>query len=187
MTPSAATPTHDDLEELLLSCRYGELDEVREFVDTFGKEHLSSVRDENGNTVLHMTCGNGHTALLEYLLPLVPPELLSVANNSRSTPLHWATTNKHMDVIQRLVRFPGGPGALLIDQKNQAGLTAVGEAELVEWNEGARWLVSQMDLDSGESADVKEEDAPAEDETELEMKVDPERTRDGQASNFGRE
>ena len=56
----SSQPTNEDLEELLLSCRYGELDEVTEFVALFGKEHLFTVRDSNGNTVLHMTCGNGH-------------------------------------------------------------------------------------------------------------------------------
>ena len=64
-------------------------------------------------------------------------------------------------MVQRLVEFPGGDGAGLIDQKNLAGLTAVGAAEMVEWDEGARWLVGVMSLDSGEigteMAEVKED------------------------------
>lgn len=58
---SMTSPSNDDLEELLLSCRYGELDEVKAFADAYGSEAVSTVRDENGNTVLHMCCGNGHT------------------------------------------------------------------------------------------------------------------------------
>jgi ankyrin repeat protein len=57
MTP---LPTEDDEENLILSCRYDDLDEVQSFVTKFGSDALSSVRDDNGNTVLHMTCGNGH-------------------------------------------------------------------------------------------------------------------------------
>lgn len=62
------SPTQDDLEELLLSCRYGELDEVKEFVSAFGPEPVASVRDENGNTVLHMTCGNGHLGMDKFCI-----------------------------------------------------------------------------------------------------------------------
>lgn len=60
MTPS---PSNDDLEELLLSCRYGELEEFKAFVDKFGASDVANVRDENGNTVLHMACGNGHNGM----------------------------------------------------------------------------------------------------------------------------
>lgn len=79
-----------------------------------------------------------------------------------------------MEVVQRLVQS-GGPG--LIDQKNLAGLTAVGEAEMVEWDDGARWLVSQMNLDTG--AEVRDtdgdEDVPTEDvDGQTKMDVDSE-------------
>lgn len=52
--------TQDDKDELLLSCRYGDLDDVQLFVKQFGAESLADVRDDNGNTGLHMLCGNGH-------------------------------------------------------------------------------------------------------------------------------
>lgn len=101
----------------------------------------------------------GFLDLLDYLLTIVPPSLLSVPNNARSAPLHWATTNKQLPIVQRLVEFPGGPGAALIDQKNLAGLTAIGEAEMQEWEEGAKWLVGKMSLDTGGG---KEEDGAEE-------------------------
>ena len=53
-------PTDEECEDILLSCRYGELDEVKQFINHFGVEALQTVVDENGNTVLHMICGNGH-------------------------------------------------------------------------------------------------------------------------------
>jgi ankyrin repeat protein len=53
-------PGEEDNEDLLLSCRYGDLDDIKEYVNKFGSEPLSVVRDDNGNTILHMACANGH-------------------------------------------------------------------------------------------------------------------------------
>jgi len=53
-------PTADEQEELLLSARFGEIDEVKAFVDNYGAIALADARDESGNTILHMTCANGH-------------------------------------------------------------------------------------------------------------------------------
>lgn len=53
-------PTHDELEDLMLSCRYGDMDDVKAFIERFGWDPVAEVRDESGNTVLHMVCGNGH-------------------------------------------------------------------------------------------------------------------------------
>lgn len=53
-------PTTEDNDELLLSCRYGDLDDLKAYVDKFGADSLSEIRDDNGNTILHMTSANGH-------------------------------------------------------------------------------------------------------------------------------
>ncbi|KAF9515484.1 hypothetical protein BS47DRAFT_1371997 [Hydnum rufescens UP504] len=141
-------PSPDQEEDLLLACRYGDIDDVRIFVETYGALALEGIRDEHQNTVLHMLCANGHDDLLEYLLPLINPTLISAQNSSKSTPLHWAALNCHLPIIKRLVQFPGGPQLDLIDIKNEAGRTPIGEAELAGWDEGASWLVSVMKLDS---------------------------------------
>ena len=57
---SLPVPSGEDKEELLLSCRYGDLDEVQEFIKKYGSGSLSDIRDANGNTILHMVSGNGH-------------------------------------------------------------------------------------------------------------------------------
>lgn len=54
------TPSANEQEELLLSARFGELDEVKAFEDKYGAVALANARDESGNTILHMACANGH-------------------------------------------------------------------------------------------------------------------------------
>lgn len=80
-------------------------------------------------------------------MPLVPPALLSAQNNSGSTPLHWAALNSQLEVAQKLVEHPSGPKIDLIDIKNKAGHTPLGEAENAGWEEGAKWFVQVMNLD----------------------------------------
>ena len=56
-----STLTAEEKEDVLLSCRYGDLGDVQQFVEKFGTQPLSEIQDEHGNTVLHMICGNGHS------------------------------------------------------------------------------------------------------------------------------
>lgn len=85
--------------------------------------------------------------ILEYILPIIPPLLLSAQNNSGSTPLHWATLNEQLGVMKTLIAHPAGPKGKLVSIKNNAGRTPLGEAEMAGWDEGAAWLVRVMDLD----------------------------------------
>lgn len=61
---SVSNPTNDDYEDLVLSSRYGDLEDIQHFIDRFGPDHLNDARDDNGNTVLHMVCANGHAGML---------------------------------------------------------------------------------------------------------------------------
>ncbi|KAH9846484.1 cytoplasmic protein [Lenzites betulinus] len=153
---SVSTPNPDDLEEVILSCRYGDLEDIQQFVEKYGPDALASARDDIGNTVLHMVAGNGHTDALDYLLPLVPPSLLAARNAAGSTALHWAAMNSHLSVAQKLVQRPDGPGVDLIDIKNEAGRTPLGEAEMAGWDEGAKWFVEVMNLEDGSKGEEEE-------------------------------
>jgi uncharacterized protein len=93
--------------------------------------------------------------------------LLSSQNSSGSTPLHWAVLNSHLSIAQMLVGFPGGPGVDLIDIKNSAGLSPLGEAENAGWDEGAKWLVEMMKLDSQSGDGLKEEVGDANEEDQI--------------------
>jgi uncharacterized protein len=107
--------------------------------------------------------------VLDYLLKIVSPALLSTQNEAQSTPLHWAAINTHLEVAQRLIRFPQGPGVDLIDIKNAAGRSPLGEAENVGWEEGAKWFVELMNLE--DSAKDEEELRPAADVEDIEVKI----------------
>lgn len=82
------TPSADEKSEFLLSCRYGELDDVRQFVDTYGaRTALLDVHDDNGNTPLHMVAANGHDGELSpspffFFARLVPLPSLCAWSNS---------------------------------------------------------------------------------------------------------
>lgn len=103
--------------------------------------------------------------------------MLATQNNSGSTPLHWAALNSQLEVAQKLVQHPDGPGRDLIDIKNKAGLSPLGEAEFAGWEEGAKWFVEMMNLDAegttkskgDEDATLDTEDGPQRDiEVEIE-------------------
>jgi ankyrin repeat protein len=198
--PECLVPTVDEREDLLLSCRYGDLPDVQDFITKFGAAAASDVQDDNGNTILHMTCANGHTGesaaftspivssrstvvrylvdVLEYLLPSVPPSLLIKQNNAGSTPLHWAALNKHLEVAQKLVQYPDGPGVDMIDIKNAAGRSPLAEAEMEEWDDGAKWFVQVMKLDE---AKEEEEDAPVDPSQAIEVEI---QDADGQVAKM---
>lgn len=181
-------PSDEELEDLLFCCRYGEIDEVRAFVEKYGVEFAANTRDHRGNTILHMVAANGHagerdmcvllmiwltrnlsTDILEYLLPQIPTSLLSVANKSGdSTPLHWASLNSHLPIVKALVAA-GGPS--LIDAKDSSGCTPLGEAERSGWDEGAAYLVSAMNLNEGEMK-AKETDEAVDENQTVEVEIE---------------
>ena len=89
--------------------------------------------------------------LLSYVLPHILPELFSTPNTSgRSTPLHWAAMNSHLQVAKALIEHPRGPGTTLIDAHNSAGRSPLGEAELAGWEEGAKYFVEVMGIQEGQ-------------------------------------
>lgn len=110
--------------------------------------------------------------ILDYILPLVSPSVISAQNSAGSTALHWATLNQHLEVARKLVHFPGGPGIDLIDIKNSAGRSPIGEAEMNGWDEGARWLVQEMKLDeAGNDVNDTEEDGPVDTAQDVEVEI----------------
>ncbi|KAF8339348.1 hypothetical protein F5887DRAFT_471299 [Amanita rubescens] len=119
-----------------------------------------------------MVAGNGHVDVLDYLLPIVPPSLLSAQNNAGSTPLHWAAINAQLEIAQKLIRYSGGPGNGLIDIKNNTGRSPLGEAEMAGWEEGAKYMVQVMNLDENENdGDDDEPSIDSNDAPDIEVEI----------------
>jgi uncharacterized protein len=109
--------------------------------------------------------GSSSIDVLNFVLSNITGSLLQVANTSgQSTALHWAAVNSHLAVAKALVLHPGGPGPLLIDVHNAAGLSPLGEAELAGADEVAKWLVEVMTIEQkpiiGDENEVDGDDVP---------------------------
>lgn len=48
--------------------------------------------------------------VLEYLLPRLPPSLLSVTNETGSPAMHYAVANNHTECVKALVNWPEEQG-----------------------------------------------------------------------------
>ena len=112
------SPTPEDIEELLLIARYGELDELKSFVGKFGSKHLIDARDEDGNTILHMVCGNGH---------------LGMTNSTRSVRVLFQCSFTDQISFRSLgLPRPGSRSAVLRDSAERVGridALTLGDAE----------------------------------------------------------
>lgn len=60
---SLAVPTEEEKDDVFLACRYGDVEDIEQFVSKFGPDPLNDIRDERGNSVLHMVCANGHKGM----------------------------------------------------------------------------------------------------------------------------
>ena len=69
-TTTTSTPSQEEIEEFLLSCRYGEVEEAQAFVEKFGQAAVEGARDDRGNSAVHMCCGNGHVVTLAVCKPV---------------------------------------------------------------------------------------------------------------------
>jgi hypothetical protein len=78
--------------------------------------------------------------------------------------------NSHLPIVKRLVEFPSGPGIELIEIKNSAGRSPLGEAEMNGWDEGAVWLVGHMILNEGKEEETEE--AVDANTTEIEVEIE---------------
>ncbi len=84
------TPSPDDMEDLFLSCRYGDIDDVKSFIDRFGTAPVGEARDENGNNVLHMASANGHIGKSNRTEPSLPDKF-EWWRAPHNTTLHYIT------------------------------------------------------------------------------------------------
>ena len=105
----------EDKESIVLDCRFGELDSLKDIFENMVDSSLiitDDIKDENGNTPLHMAACNGHLDIIKYLMELLTTndlikqeqiyEWVSAKNVSGNTALHWATLTNQLEVIKYL-------------------------------------------------------------------------------------
>ncbi|KAJ1026335.1 hypothetical protein NDA16_002422 [Ustilago loliicola] len=109
MPDKAASLTSDQIDELLLSARYGDLEDLQATLSPLlssasnATELLVAIKNEDANTLLHYASANGHLEVVQYLLPHSDLPALLAQNISGNTPLHWAGLNGHLEVVKALV------------------------------------------------------------------------------------
>ncbi|GAA99344.1 hypothetical protein E5Q_06039 [Mixia osmundae IAM 14324] len=126
MPTEPARASDVEVEDIILAARYGDLDDLKAFVEAYGPEALISAQDDNGNLALHMASANGHVEIVRYLVSLSPDERLAQQNQSGNTPLHWASLNGHLEVLKLLCPRMS---VASISLHNKANKTALQEAE----------------------------------------------------------
>lgn len=57
---TSVTPSDEEVEDIILSARFGELEEIQQYAERYGSKSLVEARDERGNGCLHMAAANGH-------------------------------------------------------------------------------------------------------------------------------
>ncbi|EEB09406.1 ribosome biogenesis protein Nop8 [Schizosaccharomyces japonicus yFS275] len=112
-----------DVDDLVYAARVADLEFLDEVIEKL-PSYLGKA-DENGNTALHMACANGHTEVVQKLLPHLKPDEINSKNSSGNTPLHWAAMNGHVDACKLLLDNGGDPHV-----KNNYDKTCLYEADI---------------------------------------------------------
>lgn len=163
---SSTTEDFVDLhEELFYLSRHGDISELSSLLAQHPTLDITTITDENRNSLLHMVAGNGHLEVCKLLIQraleheqraltaatMDTTEMTSMVQNSRlatlinppnassNTPLHWAALNNHLLVVQYLYSHSAD-----LFQRNDQGRTALEEAEGRGWEEVARYLAAKM-------------------------------------------
>ncbi|PWZ03591.1 ankyrin [Testicularia cyperi] len=113
-TEATATITSDQIDDLLLSARYGDVEDLKTTLSPLlasagandlaaTSALLSSIKNESGNTMIHYASANGHVEVVEFLLPLSNLDVVLSQNESGNTALHWAGLNGHLEIVKLLI------------------------------------------------------------------------------------
>ena len=100
---------------LLLACKEGCLDIVKVLVQAGAKLR---VKDNDGNTCLSVASREGHTETVRYLVGLGQVDVNQLGGCHKSTALHKAVRQNHVDAVQVLIDAGAD-----IDKKDSEGRT----------------------------------------------------------------
>ena len=153
------------LEDLLDCARYGELDDIRAYVEEVQQIRGSATPSKavtdrvdflgwkgiGGKTVLHMASANGHLDLVKYILDLLPlpvQDHINATNDEGNTPLHWACMNGHAEVTELLITN-GADGKI----QNSAGHTCLFYAQENGKDDVVDMLLRMVDYEADAESD----------------------------------
>ncbi|RIA96217.1 ankyrin repeat-containing domain protein [Glomus cerebriforme] len=146
------------IEEIIACARYGELEELRTMMNSYPVSHLE-LKDDLGNTALHMASANGHLEIVEFIIQALGSLLervVNTQNDSGNTPLHWSALNGHEKVVELLIK--NGANAKI---ENKAGRTPMYEAQQNNHEKVVEFLLANVDPAKGEESDSTENDDQA--------------------------
>lgn len=103
------TSKQDNLvyEEYMLACQHGNVDKVRELIESNAIDYKNDVDPEKDDNIsgLHWACINNRLTVVKYLLSLPDYEVDRVTNDvSKTTPLHWAVKYGHLYIFKELIQ-----------------------------------------------------------------------------------
>lgn len=152
--------TQEEQDAIIYDAREGDLEYLTEiFSSIIPASLLSTIKDENTfSTPVHMAAANGHLAVVEYLLGLLPHEeavkLANTANESGNTPLHWAAYNGHLSIVKLLVEKYDAD----VFAKNSLSHDALFEAETNGQSDVENWFLLKFAIEDNVKVDESGED-----------------------------
>ena len=102
--------------------------------------NLNMLRSTDGDTALHLACGEGHLTIVESLLDLKERSIdVNTENSSGDTPLFVAAATGHFSIVKRLLRVKG------LKLKEGCGEKSVIQAIRNDHFESAQLILSAME------------------------------------------
>lgn len=139
--------TKEEENCLLEDARFGDLEELTQVFDEISKSYILSIKDEQNNTMIHMSAANNHLEVLKYLLGKLSSEegveLVNRGNAEGNTALHWASVNGNFEIVKYLCEeFKADPF-----KKNAFQHDAIFEAEQNGKDEIETWFLNKFDIE----------------------------------------
>ena len=144
------------LETFIDCCRYGELKEIQEITANLSPkeiQELATTPRVNSKIAIFMLCANGHSEILELILPHLNKSDLNICNDQGNTCLHWAAINNQEKVVEILLAHG------CQESRNSFGFSAATLAEQRGFLKVANMILMSYDPESDnekESVEVEE-------------------------------
>ena len=84
-----------------MTCKNGHKDILKYLMPT--SSNSLSIRDEDGNTLIHITCLYGQFSCFEYLVQIEQLSPIDLRNNNQQTPLHLACIKGNLAIVEYLL------------------------------------------------------------------------------------